>query len=177
MSRPGSAVPGVGSSYFLFRRNTVWLLPTSRCGRLKHATCWPAPPLPGGHYRALTRVRRDRTLCELFTLVDAPGGYRLVGICAMSLNRRNLLRAAGAGAAAGPLVLAATAADAGTSPFRHGVASGDPLPDSVLLWTRVTPTDDALPGSGQGPAVTVAWQVARDPGFTRIAAGGQVQTG
>src|SRR5947207_6287219 len=95
----------------------------------------------------------------------------------MSLNRRNLLRAAGAVAPAGPLVLAASAADAGTSPFRHGVASGDPLPDRILLWTRVTPIDDALPGSGRGPVVTVAWQVARDPSFTQIAAGGQVQTG
>ena len=24
-------------------------------------------------------------------------------------------------------------------PFMHGVASGDPLPTSVILWTRVTP--------------------------------------
>ncbi len=23
--------------------------------------------------------------------------------------------------------------------FRHGVASGDPLADRVILWTRVTP--------------------------------------
>ena len=35
--------------------------------------------------------------------------------------------------------------------FRHGVASGDPRPRSVILWTRVTPTDAATPGSGPGP--------------------------
>lgn len=26
--------------------------------------------------------------------------------------------------------------------FTHGVASGDPYPDSVILWTRVSPTND-----------------------------------
>lgn len=26
--------------------------------------------------------------------------------------------------------------------FTHGVASGDPYPDSVILWTRVSPTSD-----------------------------------
>ena len=34
----------------------------------------------------------------------------------------------------------------GTVNFIHGVASGDPLPDSVIIWTRVTP-DAALPGA------------------------------
>ncbi|MFI0911134.1 alkaline phosphatase D family protein [Streptomyces abikoensis] len=58
--------------------------------------------------------------------------------------------------------------------FLHGVASGDPLPDGILLWTRVTPTPDAVPGSGRGPAVDVAWQVAEDAGFTRVVARGAV---
>ncbi|MBO0843454.1 MAG: PhoD-like phosphatase N-terminal domain-containing protein, partial [Nocardioides sp.] len=31
--------------------------------------------------------------------------------------------------------------------FQHGVASGDPLPDRVLIWTRVTPTAASTPGS------------------------------
>lgn len=26
--------------------------------------------------------------------------------------------------------------------FTHGVASGDPYPDSVILWTRIAPTSD-----------------------------------
>ncbi len=47
--------------------------------------------------------------------------------------------------------------------FQHGVASGDPLSDAVILWTRVTP--DAA-----GP-VEVFWEMATDPEFqNRIAA-------
>src|ERR687894_818052 len=37
--------------------------------------------------------------------------------------------------------------------FEHGCASGDPLPDRVCIWTRVT-TDE--------PSVPVEWRVARD---------------
>ncbi len=66
-----------------------------------------------------------------------------------------------------------TAGSASTNPFRHGIASGDPLPDAVLLWTRVTPTADSLPGSGLGPRVAVGWQVATDPGFRRVVAYGR----
>lgn len=51
----------------------------------------------------------------------------------------------------------------GELPFRHGVASGDPLTDTVILWTRVTPAMEAVPGSGLGPEVTVDWTVSRDP--------------
>jgi len=71
---------------------------------------------------------------------------------------------------------AATAATSGRY-FRHGVASGDPRPDRVLLWTRVTPTAAALPGSGRGPRVTVRWEVATDRGFTRVVRRGSVATG
>jgi alkaline phosphatase D len=93
--------------------------------------------------------------------------------------------ALGAGAALARPVAAAPAADTsqGTpsplaaGPFRHGVASGDPLPDAVVLWTRVTPTADALPGSGSGPRVTIGWQVATDPGFRRVVAKGLTVTG
>ncbi|MEV4435307.1 alkaline phosphatase D family protein [Streptomyces sp. NPDC049555] len=75
---------------------------------------------------------------------------------------------------AGPRA-AASAADTRTAPvFLHGVASGDPLPDGILLWTRVTPGPEAVPGSGLGPAVEVAWQVAEDAGFTRVVARGTV---
>ncbi|WP_237525653.1 alkaline phosphatase D family protein, partial [Streptomyces sp. SID4985] len=56
--------------------------------------------------------------------------------------------------------------------FAHGVASGDPLPDGVLLWTRVTPTPEALPGSGVGPDAEVSWVVARDKALTSVVATG-----
>ena len=63
--------------------------------------------------------------------------------------------------AAGLAGLAATSTPgrrerAGHRVFRHGVASGDPQPHAVLIWTRVTPTAAATPGSGKGPKVTVA---------------------
>lgn len=75
-------------------------------------------------------------------------------------TRRDVLRAAGtfalAGAAAGPQAIpAAGSVPAADSTFRHGVASGDPFPDGVLLWTRVTPTPESTPGSGIGPEVKV----------------------
>ncbi|WP_197358999.1 alkaline phosphatase D family protein, partial [Streptomyces clavuligerus] len=62
----------------------------------------------------------------------------------------------------------------GSPGFLHGVASGDPLPDGILLWTRVTPAPEAIPGSGLGPDTPVTWEVAEDSGFTRIVARGAV---
>ncbi|GAA2249779.1 alkaline phosphatase D family protein [Streptomyces atrovirens] len=75
---------------------------------------------------------------------------------------------------AGPLTAAlpARAATAQAPAFLHGVASGDPLPDGVLLWTRVTPVPEAIPGSGLGPDTEVSWTVARDRAFTDVVAKG-----
>ena len=56
------------------------------------------------------------------------------------------------------------------------MASGDPLPHAVVLWTRVTPVPYAQPGSGQGGPVTVRWEVARDADFERIVHSGVVNT-
>ncbi|WP_047241520.1 alkaline phosphatase D family protein [Corynebacterium epidermidicanis] len=61
-------------------------------------------------------------------------------------------------------------------PFIHGVASGDPLPTSVILWTRVTPDRDALPGSRLGAPTEVRWEVASDQGFDNVVARGSVTT-
>ncbi|MGH3734080.1 MAG: alkaline phosphatase D family protein [Micromonosporaceae bacterium] len=93
--------------------------------------------------------------------------------------RRTFLRAAGvaAGAAAIAAPVAWRAAAAADNHFRHGVASGDPLPDGILLWTRVTPTPDAVPGSGLGEQVTVTWQVATDPDFGAVVRSGEFSTG
>ena len=60
--------------------------------------------------------------------------------------------------------------------FQHGVASGDPLPDAVVLWTRVTPTPQATPGSGKGGKVTVRWEVATDKRFRRVVTTGRFVT-
>ncbi|MGW4648574.1 alkaline phosphatase D family protein [Kitasatospora sp. NPDC004289] len=93
-------------------------------------------------------------------------------------RRRRVLQAAAltAGAAALPLAAATTATAASAPQFLHGVASGDPLPDGVLLWTRVTPIPEALPGSLKGPDTQVSWQLAEDQGFTAVAASGTVTT-
>ncbi|MFY1676482.1 alkaline phosphatase D family protein [Streptomyces sp. WMMC905] len=91
-------------------------------------------------------------------------------------TRRTVVKAAAASAVlAAPLAGAASAAAAESGPaFLHGVASGDPLSDGVLLWTRVTPTPEAIPGSGAGPDTDVDWFVATDRAFTRIVARGSV---
>ncbi|WP_203925303.1 alkaline phosphatase D family protein [Virgisporangium ochraceum] len=95
------------------------------------------------------------------------------------VTRRVVLQAASVATAAttAGLVGAAPATGAPATTFQHGVASGDPLPDGILLWTRVTPTPDAAPGSGAGPEVTVRWQVASDPAFAAVVAAGSVETG
>ncbi|MCP9946181.1 alkaline phosphatase D family protein [Streptomyces somaliensis] len=92
-------------------------------------------------------------------------------------SRRTVVKAAAVSAVAGSVVLPGTAtavANASAPVFLHGVASGDPLPDGVLLWTRVTPSPDALPGSGKGADTEVGWEVAEDRGFTRTVARGTV---
>jgi alkaline phosphatase D len=56
-------------------------------------------------------------------------------------------------------------------PFTLGVASGDPLPESVVLWTRLAP--DPLEGGGMPMAnVEVAWEIAHDRTFTKVARNG-----
>ena len=58
-------------------------------------------------------------------------------------------------------------------PFTLGVASGDPSPDGVVLWTRLAP--DPLDGGGMPMArVEVAWEIAHDRAFSTIAGKGTV---
>ncbi|MQY11209.1 Alkaline phosphatase D [Streptomyces sp. RB5] len=55
-----------------------------------------------------------------------------------------------------------------TDPFTLGVASGDPLPDSVVLWTRLAPVLFE-PGNGlPALAFPVSWEIARDDRFGRV---------
>lgn len=53
--------------------------------------------------------------------------------------------------------------------FLHGVASGDPLADRVIIWTRITPVVSGSP-------VTVQWQMAKDKGFTQLIKQGTTTT-
>lgn len=59
----------------------------------------------------------------------------------------------------------------GTGPFPSGIGSGDPLPDAVLLWTRVHPERDS--GDGVPIGVDVATTAAFGPStvatFTAVA--------
>jgi alkaline phosphatase D len=59
-------------------------------------------------------------------------------------------------------------ADGVAAGFRHGVASGDPLSDRVILWTRVTP---AHVGD-----IAVRWQMATDASMQQVIAHGSVIT-
>jgi len=84
-------------------------------------------------------------------------------------------RAALAGAGFGALALAACGDREQGPPapvgiFRHGVASGDPRTDAVIIWTRVTRDDDDE--TGGGGSVDVIWDVARDDAFADIVATG-----
>ncbi|MFR9750219.1 alkaline phosphatase D family protein [Nocardia sp. 004] len=85
--------------------------------------------------------------------------------------RRALLQGSAAAVAA-TAVLGTGQAGAVPLVFRHGVASGDPLPDGVILWTRVTVSDEATPGSGLGDPAAVRWEVATDERFASITASG-----
>ncbi|MFN6135696.1 MAG: PhoD-like phosphatase N-terminal domain-containing protein [Bacteroidota bacterium] len=46
-------------------------------------------------------------------------------------------------------------------PFYHGVASGDPLSDRVIIWTRVSPQNGE-------ESIDVRWLVATDPKLTTV---------
>ena len=53
--------------------------------------------------------------------------------------------------------------------FTHGVASGDPLKDAVIIWTRAVPDSGAGPGSGSKSGLAKAdilWEMASDAEFT-----------
>lgn len=60
--------------------------------------------------------------------------------------------------------------DQSLAPFYHGVASGDPLQDAVIIWTKVTPKDSL-------PKLLGTWEVATDEAFTQLTSSGEYNTG
>ena len=85
-------------------------------------------------------------------------------------RRLFLLNAARLAAAASSVAHAAPSNSAGY-PFSLGVASGSPLPDSVILWTRILP--DPLNAHSSPPlAMPLRWEVADDEAFRRVVAKG-----
>jgi alkaline phosphatase D len=85
-------------------------------------------------------------------LTEQPGGF---------VQRRNFLRSiVGALVASLAGLRAAPARAAGALRFDHGVASGDPLSDGIILWTRVS-------GAGGG-SLPVRWLLASDPDLKQV---------
>ena len=94
------------------------------------------------------------------------------------LSRRDLMKAAwmlGASAVALPVE---ARRQSGVSmvfnsyPFSLGVASGDPLPDGIVLWTRLAP--QPLTGGGMPMVpVTVLWELAADSAFRNVVQKGE----
>ena len=84
----------------------------------------------------------------------------------MTVSRRQMLQAGCASAL--PLAAPAFVRHASASPverFSLGVASGQPRPDGMVLWTRLT-------GPGLPDQVPVQWELAQDETFTQIVARG-----
>jgi len=95
-----------------------------------------------------------------------------------SVARRSILVAGAAGVGAAALsgalpgvVLARPARAPLGDPFTLGVASGDPAPDGFVIWTRLAPYPLADDGMGGMPSRSyeVAWEVAEDDRFARVA--------
>jgi len=89
------------------------------------------------------------------------------------LSRREFLKISAI--SAGSLIISTGLSGCGKSDnapvkvsFEHGVASGDPLSDKVIIWTRVT-TD--------APTTTANYEVATDKDFKKIIHNGSVTTG
>jgi len=88
----------------------------------------------------------------------------------MAMDRRAFLAGTAGLAATAWLPLGcASWVPGGSVLFQHGVASGDPLSDRVILWTRVSPEPGVT-------AVDVRWEIAEDPDFKHLVGKGRVRT-
>jgi alkaline phosphatase D len=115
----------------------------------------------------------------------------------MRFSRRDILKGMGAAGLTPLLVQTGCSSDSsgGSSPFpeyswngelgpenlfEHGVASGDPLTDAVVIWTRASIQPDAAPADAalkQDPSrdpLAVWWEVALDEAFDMRVAQGTV---
>ncbi|KFG71837.1 alkaline phosphatase D family protein [Streptomyces mutabilis] len=116
---------------------------------------------------------RHRRLAEhAFSPHDA-----VMGAAARHLARRRFLTVTAAAAALafstniparGAVAAPERTARITKDPFTLGVASGDPLPDSVLLWTRLAPEPFLQDGGMGTERVTVEWEVAVDEYFAAV---------
>lgn len=103
----------------------------------------------------------------------------------VKIDRRTFLgglAAMGVAVGSGGQLLGASRGRAGgthslpADPFRLGVASGDPLPDGVVLWTRLA-ADPSSPEPMPPVEVPVRWEIATDERFRRVVRSGERTTG
>ncbi|MEM7297934.1 MAG: alkaline phosphatase D family protein [Bacteroidota bacterium] len=59
--------------------------------------------------------------------------------------------------------------DTAMAPFYHGVASGDPLYNQVIIWTRISPQDSL-------PSIEVTWEISENQDFSQIVNKGSTST-
>lgn len=95
------------------------------------------------------------------------------------ISRRELLHKSLASLGALSLPISLTACDGDSedgvlsnkvkAEFLHGVASGDPLQDKIILWTRLTPNDVSA-------RLELSWEIALDQQFKNLVNSGKVQT-
>ncbi|UGT57257.1 alkaline phosphatase D family protein [Nocardia asteroides] len=98
----------------------------------------------------------------------------------MTLSRRQLLRYSVTGSVAAAVGVSAVSSARFPAPrtlgdpFSLGIASGEPTPDGVVLWTRLAPDPLAPDGYGGMPInpVTVDYEVAEDERFATVVARG-----
>jgi len=106
----------------------------------------------------------------------APDVKMQARILAKPFSRRRLVTGAGAGLAAiaapGLIRIAAAQSWRAGNPFSLGVASGSPRSDGFVLWTRLAPealsSNPETPGGMSGADVTLRYEIATDPGMTKI---------
>ena len=96
--------------------------------------------------------------------VDPPAGAG-AGFAEAELSRRRFVFGAGSALAlANTVGLAGCGGgDVDKEPFGYGVASGDPLPDRVIIWTRANRLSEA---------VQLQWEMALDPSFSQMVKSG-----
>jgi len=98
---------------------------------------------------------------------------------AAAIARRRFLSLTGAATAvAFATNLPGTARGSGAlagDPFTLGVASGEPLPTAVVIWTRVAPRPYEPLGGAPYRALSVDWQVATDEQFRQVVRSGEAQ--
>ncbi|MGP3969029.1 alkaline phosphatase D family protein [Streptomyces sp. 6N223] len=98
----------------------------------------------------------------------------VTGAAAAIALTTNLPNPDSADAAVAPRRARDAAAAIDSDPFTLGVASGDPLPESVVLWTRLAPEPFVANGGMGEESVTVAWEIAQDADFLEPAGSGEV---